>query len=257
MLNHIDTETPILTRDDGATIAYRYTSGKSPGVMFFTGLKSDMTGGKALAVKKFCQDRGQAILRFDYTGHGQSSGAFEDGTVGQWTEDATDALDRLTEGPQVLVGSSLGGWVMLLTALNRPDRVAGLLGLAAAPDFTEDLIWQALSDEQKTALDRQGHVDLPNCYDDQEPYRISRNLISDGRKHLLLGGEIAIDVPVRLIHGLKDEDVPWQTSQRLSQRLRSKDVDVTLVKDGDHRLSEPGDIERLTRTLGALLDQLG
>jgi len=249
-------EPSILTRDDGATIAYHNTPGKSPGVVFLTGFKSDMTGGKAEAVDKFCRNRGQAILRFDYTGHGQSSGEFDKGTIGQWADDAVYALDTLSDGPQVLVGSSMGGWIMLLVALMRPERIAGLVGLAAAPDFTEELMWDAFTDDQKTALERDGFVDLPNCYEDQEPYRISDDLIKDGREHLLLGSEIAIEAPVRLIHGIKDADVPWKTSQRLSKQLRSEDVDVTFAKAGDHRLSEPSDLNRLTRTLGALLDQL-
>jgi len=249
-------EPSILTRDDGATIAYRRMPGKTPGVIFLTGFKSDMTGDKAAAVEKYCQQRGQAILRFDYTGHGQSSGAFEHGTIGQWANDAVDALDHLCEGPQVLVGSSMGGWIMLLTALRRPSRVAGLVGLASAPDFTEDLMWAAFSDDQKATLERDGFVDLPNCYEDLEPYRISDGLIRDGRNHLLLKDKIAIDVPVRLIHGMKDQDVPWTTSDRIAHQLRSEDVEVTFVKSGDHRLSEPSDLNRLTRTLGALLDQL-
>ena len=246
----------ILSRDDGAAIAYHATPGTHPGVIFLTGFKSDMTGGKAMAVENFCRERGQAILRFDYTGHGQSSGAFEDGTIGQWAADAIYALDYLTEGPQVLVGSSMGGWIMLLTALARPERIAGLVGLAAAPDFTEDLMWDAFTPEQKAGMERDGYIDLPNCYDDEEPYRISGKLIEEGRNNLLLGDEIAIDVPVRLIQGLMDDDVPWKTSERLSGCLRSGDVEVTLVKSGDHRLSGPNDIDRLTRTLGGLLDQL-
>jgi len=249
-------EPSILTRDDGATIAYHNTPGKSPGVIFLTGFKSDMTGSKAGVVEKFCRHRGQAILRFDYTGHGQSSGTFDNGTIGQWADDAVYALDTLSEGPQVLVGSSMGGWIMLLVALRRPERIAGLVGLAAAPDFTEELMWEAFTDDQKASLERNGFVNLPNCYEDQDPYRISGDLIKDGREHLLLGSEIAIDAPVRLIHGIKDEDVPWRTSQRLSKQLRSEDVEVTFVKAGDHRLSEPPDLSRLTRTLGALLDQL-
>ncbi len=249
-------EPAILTRDDGATIAYHSTQGKTPGVIFLTGFKSDMTGSKAIAVETFCQQREQAILRFDYTGHGQSSGAFEDGTIGQWADDAVYALDNLTEGPQVLVGSSMGGWIMLLVALRRPERISGLLGLAPAPDFTEDLMWDAFGDDQKAALERDGFLDLPNCYDDQEPYRISGKLIADGRNHLLLRNELAIDVPVRLIHGMEDEDVPWKTSERICQRLRTDDAEITFVKSGGHRLSEPADIDRLTRTLGGLLDQL-
>ena len=249
-------EPSILTRDDGATIAYHNTPGKSPGVIFLTGFKSDMTGSKAGAVEKFCRNRGQAILRFDYTGHGQSSGEFVNGTIGQWADDAVYALDKLSEGPQVLVGSSMGGWIMLLVALRRPERIAGLIGLASAPDFTEELMWDAFTDDQKSALERDGFVDLPNCYEDQEPYRISGDLIKDGRERLLLGSEIAIDAPVRLIHGIRDEDVPWKTSQRLSQQLRTEDIEVTFVKAGDHRLSEPSDLNRLTCILGELLDQL-
>jgi len=245
----------ILTRDGGAEIAYCRITGKSPGVVFLTGFKSDMTGGKALALEEFCRRRGQAFLRFDYSGHGASAGAFEDGTIGAWAGDAIAALDALSEGPQVLVGSSMGGWIMLLTALARPDRIAGLVGTAAAPDFTEDLIPGQFSPEQKQQLESQGYAEIPNCYDD-EPYKITKALLDDGRDHLLLRSEIALDCPVRLIHGTMDEDVPWQTSQKISDRLRSSDVEVLFVKNGDHRLSEPHDLERLCRTVERLLDQL-
>jgi pimeloyl-ACP methyl ester carboxylesterase len=246
----------ILTRDDGATIAYHHRSGKSPGVVFLTGFKSDMTGSKALAVDELCRELGQSFLRFDYFGHGESSGAFEDGTIGHWADDAVNVIDHLTRGPQVLVGSSMGGWIMLLATLRRPDRVAGLIGLAAAPDFTEDLLLSEFTTEQKAAMERDGRVEIPNCYDD-EPYIISRALIDDGNNHLLLRGEIAIDAPIRLIHGLKDEDVPWETSQTISERVRTRDVEVTFVKEGDHRLSEPHDLIRLKRTLTGLLEALG
>ncbi len=175
-LNNNQPENTILTRDDGGTIAYNRSLGKNPGVMFLTGFKSDMQGGKALAIEQFCQNRGQAFLRFDYSGHGQSSGTFDNGTIGAWVDDAVYALDNLTEGPQVLIGSSMGGWIMLLVALQRPDRITGLIGLAAAPDFTEELIWNAFSEEQKLALERDGFIDLPNCYEDLEPYRISNAL---------------------------------------------------------------------------------
>jgi pimeloyl-ACP methyl ester carboxylesterase len=250
------TTTPrTLQRPDGATIAYHYTPGKSPGIMFLTGFKSDMTGDKAVAIEAFCRGRGQAFLRFDYTGHGVSSGRFEDGTIGQWAEDAVFVLDRLTRGPQVLVGSSMGGWLMLLAALKRPERVAGLVGTAAAPDFTEDLLTTAFTDEQKAALARDGFVPVPNCYD-KEPYPITRKLIEDGRHHLLLRGPIPIAVPVRLIHGTADRDVPWQTSIRLAEKLASVDVEITLVKDGDHRLSAPKDLQRLCAVVGRLLEQL-
>ena len=224
-------------------------------MIFLTGFKSDMTGSKALALEDFCRQRGTAFLRFDYTGHGQSSGAFEDGTIGEWADDAITALDRLTEGPQILVGSSMGGWIMLLAALARPDRIAGLVGTAAAPDFTEDLIPNELSDEQKKQMAEQGFAEIPNCYD-EEPYKITKALLDDGRDHLLLRGEIPLDCPVRLIHGTNDEDVPWQISLNIAERVRSVDVETLFVKNGDHRLSEPRDLERLCRTVGRLLDQL-
>lgn len=245
-----------LAREDGSMIAYHHTAGKSPGVMFLTGFKSDMQGGKALALEAFCASRGHAFTRFDYYGHGESSGDFEDGTIGRWAEDAVHVLDHVTEGPQILVGSSMGGWIMLLTALQRPARVAGLVGIAAAPDFTRDLIPAALTPDQLTQLDSQGYCDIPNCYDDQEPYRIRKSLLDDGDSHLLLNGAIDLDIPVRLIHGIEDEDVPWQTAHRIMEQLKSTDVEIQFVKAGDHRLSEPHDLDRLTRTVGALLEAM-
>ncbi|MCZ6637036.1 MAG: alpha/beta hydrolase [Alphaproteobacteria bacterium] len=250
-------QTPeILTRDDGATIAYYRNQGKSPGVVFLTGFKSDMTGGKALALEELCQSRGQAYLRFDYFGHGQSSGAFEDGTIGRWEDDTVCALDQLTEGPQVLVGSSMGGWIMLLAALARPDRVAGLVGTAAAPDFTEGLASAPPTPEQRQQLETEGFAEIPNCYEDEEPYKITKALLEDGINHLLLNDEIPLDCPVRLIHGTNDEDVPWETSLMTADKLRSQDVETLFVKNGDHRLSEPHDLDRLCKTVARLLDQL-
>ena len=254
-MNPADPAPRILTRDDGTTIAYHATPGKSPGVVFLTGFMSDMTGGKALAIEAFCRTRGQAFLRFDYTGHGASSGAFEDGTIGRWADDTLTALDALTKGPQVLVGSSMGGWIMLLAALWRPERVAGLLAIAAAPDFTVDLIPHGLDEEQKAAIERDGVVYLPSDYG-PEPTPITKKLIEDGSNHLVLRDEIALDIPVRLIHGMKDPDVPWETAMRIADKLRSGDVEITLVKDGDHRLSEPADLERLGATLEALLGRI-
>lgn len=244
----------ILTLDHETMIAYRHTPGKGPGVMFLTGFKSDMEGSKALALEAFCIERGYAFTRFDYSGHGESSGTFENGAIGEWADDAVAVLDNVTEGPQILVGSSMGGWMMLLTALARPDRIAGLVGIAAAPDFTRDLIPQALSDQQKTDLESTGYCDIPNCYDDQEPYRIGKKLLDEGDSHILLDSDIPLDMPVRLIHGLLDEDVPWQTAQKIMEKIRSTDVEVQFVKSGDHRLSEPHDIDRLLRTIGALLE---
>jgi len=253
-----DTELPpqYLACEDGAMIAYRHTPGKGPGVMFLTGFKSDMQGGKALALESFCRNRGQAFTRFDYFGHGESSGAFEDGTIGRWAADAVKVLDDVTHGPQILVGSSMGGWIMLLTALARPDRIAALIGIAAAPDFTHDLIPQRLTEDQIAQLARVGYCDIPNCYDDQEPYRILQSFLDEGNQHLLLSGEIAIDVPVRLIHGIRDEDVPWQRAEEIMTHLQSDDVAIQYVKNGDHRLSTDADLARLQRTVRALLEDV-
>lgn len=244
-----------LAREDGALIAYHQTPGRSPGVVFLTGYKSDMTGQKALRLEAFCRARGQAFLRFDYYGHGASSGAFTDGTIGRWADDAIFVLDRLTEGPQVLVGSSLGGWIMLLAARARPRRVVGLLGVAAAPDFTEDLILPLLSPSDRETLERNGVVPVFSPYD-PEPTPVTRLIIEEGRRHLLLRAPIPISCPVRLIHGLRDPDVPWRTSLRLVDRLAAEDVELTLVKAGDHRLSEPGDLDRLCQALELLLRRL-
>ena len=244
-----------LARAGGASIAYHALPGRAPGLVFLGGFMSDMTGSKALALEDYARARGQAFLRFDYQGHGESSGAFEEGTIGLWAEDAVAALDALTEGPQVLIGSSMGGWIMLLTALARPERIAGLLGIAAAPDFTEDLMWQVFDEATREALQRDGLIRQESDYDEQ-PYTITRALIEDGRSHLLLRAPIPLSCPVRLIHGMLDPDVPWQTALRIAEALVSRDVEATLVKDGGHRLSEPEDLARLTGTLEALLQRL-
>jgi pimeloyl-ACP methyl ester carboxylesterase len=246
----------ILPRGEGATIAYHRLEGRGPGIVFLHGLMSDMTGGKAMALEELARARGQAFLRFDTFGHGQSSGDFADATVGRWKADVLAALDDLTEAPQVIVGSSLGGWLMLLAALARPQRVAGLVGIAAAPDATEDLIWKEFSPEQQAQLMRDGALRLPSAYD-PAGYLFTRQLIEEGRQHLLLGAPLDIHCPVRLIHGMRDPDVPWQTSLRLADAIAGSDVEVTLVKDGDHRLSTEADLQRLCATVGALLDRLG
>jgi pimeloyl-ACP methyl ester carboxylesterase len=246
----------ILTREDGATIAYRRLPGRAPGLVFLHGLNSDMTGTKALAVEALARRRGQAFLRFDTFGHGASSGDFAAATVGRWRADVLAALDALTEGPQIIVGSSLGGWLMLLAALARPARIAGLVGIAAAPDATEDLLWRRLTAEQQGSVLRDGSLLVPSAYD-PEGYLFTRLLIEEGRSHLLLGGKLPIACPVRLLHGMRDPDVPWQTSLRLAGHLSSGDVTVTLVAEGDHRLSTDPDLARLTATVEQLLDQLG
>jgi pimeloyl-ACP methyl ester carboxylesterase len=253
-----------LSRRDGTSIAYHAVAAEKtregggrqwPGLVFLGGFMSDMTGSKALALEAFAAARGQAFVRFDYFGHGASSGRFEEGCIGRWAEDAIAVLDELTQGPQILVGSSMGGWIMLLAALARPDAAAGLVGIAAAPDFTETLMWHAFTPEIRATLERDGVYYEPSDYG-EAPYPITRHLIEDGRTHLLMDKQIDIDCPVRLIHGLADPDVPYALSLDLMARLRSTDVEVTLVKDGGHRLSEPHDLARMTRTVEALSDLL-
>jgi len=252
--NGVNCGARILPRPDGASIAYRRCHGKSPMVIFLHGYRSDMEGGKALALERFCAERGNGFLRFDGFGHGASSGDIHDGTIGRWAEDAVAVLDELTEGPLVLVGSSLGGWIALLAALERRHRVAGLVGVAAAPDFTEDLMWATFTADQRREMLEKGGVTLPNCYDPADPWRIPRRLIEDGRNHLLLGDPINLECPVRLLHGQRDADVPWERSLRLAECLAAENVEVTLVKDGDHRLSRDRDLALLCRTVAALLE---
>jgi pimeloyl-ACP methyl ester carboxylesterase len=257
----VDPPPQSLTREDGTVLAYYKTKARKastqdgavpPGLMFLGGFMSDMSGGKAVALERFARDRGRDFVRFDYRGHGLSSGRFEDGTIGLWAEDALAVLDALTEGPQILVGSSMGGWIMLLVALARPERLAGMVGIAAAPDFTEDLLWGRATAAQRAALQAAGHIDIPSEYSDR-PYRITRRLIEEGRSHLLLGTPIPLSCPLRLVHGLDDPDVPWQTSLRLAEAFDGDDVEVTLVKGAAHRLSEAADLARLARIVEGLL----
>ena len=246
----------ILTRDDGATIAYHAWPGNAPGVMFLGGFMSDMTGTKAAALEAACRRTGRAYVRFDYWGHGASSGRFTEGTIGRWAEDAMAVLDQVAEGPQVLVGSSMGGWIMLLTALAWRERIAGLVGIAAAPDFTERLMWQRYDATVQRLLETEGLYLEPSDYGD-EPYPITHRLIQEGRGHLLLDAPIELDCPVRLIHGLDDRDVPWELSLALTEALTSTDVTLELIKDGDHRLSEPGPLATICRTVLTLCEEIG
>ncbi len=246
-----------LQRPDGETVAYDHLEGSEPGVIFLSGFNSHRGGDKALYLEDRCREWGRQFTRLDYQGHGESSGRFEDGTIGRWIDDALAVLDEVTTGPQLLVGSSMGGWIMLQLALQRPDRVAALVGVASAPDFTRALSGGGLAPEQLLQREMGGYCDIDNCYDDGEPYRISRELLQEGERHCLLDREaIAIDVPVRLLHGQCDDDVPWQRSLQLAEKLASADVEVQLVKDGDHRLSRPADLQRLARTVEVLLAQL-
>jgi pimeloyl-ACP methyl ester carboxylesterase/N-acetylglutamate synthase-like GNAT family acetyltransferase len=231
-------------------LAYHRIEGREPTVLFCGGYTSDMTGTKALALERWCRAEDRAYVRFDYCGHGRSDGRFEDGTIGSWAEDALAIVDRVTAGPLIVVGSSMGGWIMLLVALARPERVRALLGIAAAPDFTEDLLLPEATEAQRLDLQRHGFWLQPSAYG--EPYPVTTRIIEDGRRHLLLRAPIAITCPVHLLHGQRDADVPWQTALRLAERLESDDVTIELIKAGDHRLSTEADIARITAALARL-----
>jgi len=234
----------------GERLAYRHIAGAAPGVLFCGGYTSDMTGTKASALARYCRSRGRAYTRFDYRGHGASAGRFADGTIGSWTGDALTVVDQVTEGPLIVVGSSMGGWIMLLLALARPARIQALVGIAAAPDFSEDLLARASAAERRQ-LAEQGYWLQPSAYGDA-PYPVTRSLIEDGRQHLVLRGPIPITCPVHLLHGQRDPDVPWQTALRLAECLESDDVTIELIKAGDHRLSRESDLARLTAAIGRL-----
>lgn len=242
----------ILPCSDGSAIAYRTQAGKKPTVVFIHGFGSTMTGIKATAIGDFCRERGQAFVCFDLYGCGSSEGRFEEGTVDRWLVNVLNVIDRLVEGPLVLVGSSMGGWLALLATLRRRARVVGMMGLAAAPDFTEVELWPRLSDEQKRRLWADKRIQLPKGHEEGE-WTLTRDLIESGRNNLLLGDTINISCPVRLIHGKKDEDIPWKTALELQDYLLSDDVEVTLLKESGHRLSEPDDIVRILETLESLL----
>lgn len=244
----------ILNLPDGSHLAYHQLSAQEgrPCVVFLGGFMSDMTGTKATALEQFCKAKGYGFIRFDYFGHGQSSGKFTDGTITRWKNDVLTILDTLTNGPQIIIGSSMGGWLMLLAALARPEKVKALIGVASAPDFTEGLIWNVMTPGEQTQLMENGLFHQPSDYSD-DPYPISRELVLDGRNHLLLDRQIPINGPVRLLHGMKDDDVPYGLSITLIQRLESNDVQLQLIKASDHRMSSETDITLLTDTLESLI----
>ncbi len=240
-----------LIREDGETIAYLRRGGKSPGLVWLGGFHSDMNGTKAQALDAWAESRGHAYLRFDYFGHGASSGAFRDGTITRWRDDALAVLDRLCDGPQVLVGSSMGAWIALLAALTRPEKVAALLLLAPAADFTEALVWHRMSPDIRAEVMERGEWQRASAYGDG-PYPITRALIEDGRRHLLLDAPIELGCPVHILQGMKDPDVPWEHALRLLDKL-SGNPTLTLIKNSDHRLSTPEDLTRIAAALDAIL----
>jgi pimeloyl-ACP methyl ester carboxylesterase len=240
-----------LSRPGGHEIAFRRQRGRGPGIVFFSGFNSSMAGIKASWLAERCTREDRAFLRFDAFGHGESTGRLADGTVGRWKADALAVLDRLTEGPLILVGSSMGAWIGTLAAESRLERVAGFVGIAAAPDFTRELIEPSLSDEARVALARDGVWMRPSAYG-PEPYPIAQRALEEGASHLVLTRQLAFGFPVRLLHGTADADVPLDLSLRLARAIDGPDTAVTLIPGGDHRLSG----ERDLALLGHALDQL-
>jgi pimeloyl-ACP methyl ester carboxylesterase len=243
-----------ISREDGVELAYELLPGNGPVVVFLSGFASDMGGTKALFLREACAARGQAMLRLDYSGHGASGGTFEDGTIGAWAADAALVINHAAgDSALLLVGSSMGGWISLLLALRLGPRVKGMLLIAPAPDFTQTLIEDGLTAEQRSALERDGFLRPPSDYG--PPLPITKKLIDEGREHLLLGGKIAIACPVRVLHGMRDQDVPWQHSLKLAECLQTENARLIFVKDGDHRLSRDADLSLLRETLFALLGE--
>ena len=232
-------------------IAIRQRPGRAPGLLWLGGFKSDMQGIKAQALDAWAHQHGRALTRFDYSGHGELGGSFTDGTIGRWLEDSLAVLDACCDGPQVVIGSSMGGWMALLMvrALARrappaAAKIAALVLIAPAVDFTEALMWKRFSPEIQRQIEHEGVWERPSAYG-EEPYPITRRLIEEARHHLLLDGLIETGCPVRILQGVQDPDVPWQHAVDLTARLGQDDVVLTLVKDGDHRLSRPEDVERM------------
>lgn len=236
----------------GRRIAYHLTAGSAPCVVFLGGFKSDMDGTKAVHLEAWARNRGQGFLRLDYSGHGQSSGAFTDGCIGDWAEDAAAAVTRLTEGPVVLVGSSMGGWISLILARELKEKICGIVGIAAAPDFTEDSMWPGFSDAQRAELMETGQVSRPSEYSD-DPYIITRRLIEDGRNRLVLRSPLNLPYPVRLLQGTADEDVDLSVALRLLDHTTGDDIRLTLVKGADHRFSTPDCLFLIEKTVEKVL----
>jgi len=250
----IDQEPTFIEVGEGSgrrRIAVRARAGNGPGLFWLGGFNSDMRGTKALALDAWAAEQGRACIRFDYSGHGESGGAFVDGTIGRWLEEGLAVFEQFCRGPQVVIGSSMGGWMALLLARAIANRdvkeatLAGLVLIAPAPDFTEQLMWNAFSDEVREEIRTKGVWMRPSEYGDGAPYPITRALIEEGRNYLLLGSAIEVGCPVRILQGAQDPDVPWQHAFALAHRLPAEDVVLTMIQDGDHRLSRPQDIARI------------
>lgn len=248
-------EAAYLETQAGRRLAYHKSEGTGPVVVFLGGLKSDMEGTKALHLEDWCQAQGRGFLRFDYSGHGQSSGTFEEGCIGDWHEDTVAAVSELTKGPLIIVGSSMGGWQALLLARALPERIAGMVTIAAAPDFTEDGYWASFSEAQKTALMEDGQVELPSDY--MDPYIVTRRMVEDGRTRLVLRDPLVLPFPVRCLQGTADTAVSTQTALRLLDHAQCDDMRLMLVKDADHRFSDGPCLSIIETAIAEILEQVG
>jgi len=244
-----------LITPQGRKIAYHLSAGRGPCVVFLGGLKSDMQGTKAVHLEAWARAQGRAFLRFDYSGHGESSGTFEQGCIGDWAEDAEAAISALSDGPLVLVGSSMGGWVALLMAQRMPERISGLVTIAAAPDFTQDSMWANFSDAQRDEMATTGQVALPSDYD--APYIITRRMIEDGRNHLVLRSPLNLPFPTRFLQGTADNDVDMALALRLLDHASGPDMRLTLVDGADHRFSDAACLDLIESTVAEVLDLSG
>lgn len=243
--------TDFLETPQGRHIAYERHDGRSPGIVFLGGFKSDMRGSKAEHIAQWAIQTGQAYLRFDYSGHGESGGVFEEGCIGDWAADAMAVIDLLTQGPQLLVGSSMGGWISLLVAKRIPERVAGLVGIAAAPDFTKNGFWASFDADKRRALTEEGRVALHSDYG--EPYIITRHLINEGNTQLVLESPLVLPFPVRFLQGTADKEVPVEWAMRLLEHAQSSNMSLTLVKGADHRFSTPDCLARIEAAIAEVL----
>ncbi|XP_066518325.1 abhydrolase domain containing 10, depalmitoylase a [Hoplias malabaricus] len=243
------------TRPDLPKLAYRKLKGKSPGVVFLPGFASNMSGQKAEALEEFCKSLGHSYLRFDYSGCGASEGRMEDYNIGAWKKDVLFVLDKLVEGPQILVGSSMGGWLMLLAALARPEKIAALVGIATAADHFVTA-FNTLPVEARKEIEERGSWSFPSRHSEEGSYTLSLDFLKEAENHCVLQSPIPVSCPLRLIHGLQDDDVPWHVSMQVAERVISPDVDVILRKQGRHRMSEKEDIKLMVYTIDDLIDKL-
>lgn len=244
-----------LDTPQGRRIAYHQTEGTGPGIVFLGGFKSDMDGTKAIHLETWCRAQGRAFLRFDYSGHGQSSNRFEEGAIGDWAQDAQAAIEALTDGPQLLIGSSMGGWISLLMARRIPARIAGLVTIAAAPDFTEDGYWDSFDADQRAALERDGQIALPSEYGD--PYIITRRLIEEGRQNLVLRDPLPLNFPTRFLQGTEDAEVPMERATTLLAHVTGDDIRLVVLKGADHRFSSPEALQLIEDATNNALAAIG